>query len=61
MAVTPRERQIIQLLSEGGSNKEVASTLGVSVKTVDARRANIMRKLRLRSISEGDEILLPLI
>jgi DNA-binding NarL/FixJ family response regulator len=50
--VTPRERQIIQLLAEGGSNKEVASALGVSVKTIDAHRANIMRKLRLRSTSE---------
>jgi len=51
-AVTPRERQIIQLLAEGGSNKDVAATLGVSVKTVDAHRANIMRKLRLRSTSD---------
>jgi DNA-binding NarL/FixJ family response regulator len=50
--VTPREREIIQLLAEGGSNKEVASTLGVSVKTIEAHRANIMRKLRLRSISD---------
>jgi len=50
--VTPRERQIIQLLAEGSSNKEVASRLGLSVKTVDAHRANIMRKLRLRSTSD---------
>jgi DNA-binding NarL/FixJ family response regulator len=51
-AVTPRERQIIQLLAEGAGNKEVASRLGLSVKTVDAHRANIMRKLRLRSTSD---------
>jgi DNA-binding NarL/FixJ family response regulator len=50
--VTPRERQIIQLLAEGRSNKETASELGVSVKTVEAHRANIMRKLRLRSASD---------
>lgn len=51
-AVTPRERQIIQLLAEGNSNKETASALGVSVKTIEAHRANIMRKLRLRSVSD---------
>ena len=51
-AVTPREREIIQLIAEGHSNKEAASTLGVSVKTIEAHRANIMKKLRLRSITD---------
>ncbi len=51
-AVTSRERQLIQLLAEGKSNKEAATTLGISVKTVEAHRANLMRKLRLRSLSE---------
>jgi len=50
--VTPREREIIQLIAEGNSSKEAAAALGVSVKTIDAHRANIMRKLRLRSISD---------
>jgi len=50
--VTPREREIIQLIAEGHSSKQAATTLGVSVKTVDAHRANIMRKLRLRSVSD---------
>jgi DNA-binding NarL/FixJ family response regulator len=50
--VTPREREIIQLLAEGRTNKETASHLGVSVKTVEAHRANIMRKLRLNSVSD---------
>jgi DNA-binding NarL/FixJ family response regulator len=50
--VTAREREIIQLLAEGKSNKEAASTLGISVKTVEAHRANIMRKLRLHSVSD---------
>jgi DNA-binding NarL/FixJ family response regulator len=50
--VTPREREIIQLLAEGNSNKETASRLGISVKTIEAHRANIMRKLRLRSTSD---------
>jgi DNA-binding NarL/FixJ family response regulator len=50
--VTTRERELIQLLAEGSSNKEAASALGISVKTVEAHRANLMRKLRFRSISE---------
>jgi DNA-binding NarL/FixJ family response regulator len=51
-AVTPREREIIQLLAEGHSNKEAAAALGISVKTIEAHRANIMRKLHLRSTSD---------
>jgi len=50
--VTSREREIIQLIAEGESNKEAASTLGVSVKTIEAHRGNIMRKLRLRTASD---------
>ena len=50
--VTPREREIIQLIAEGHSSKQAATTLGLSVKTVDTHRANIMRKLRLRSVSD---------
>ena len=50
--VTAREREIIQLIAEGQSNKEAASTLGISVKTIEAHRANIIRKLRLRSVSD---------
>jgi DNA-binding NarL/FixJ family response regulator len=52
VAVTAREREIIQLVTEGQSNKEAALTLGLSVKTIEAHRANIMRKLRLRSVSD---------
>src|SRR5687768_206317 len=50
--VTSREREIIQLVAEGRSNKEAASTLGISVKTIEAHRANIMRKLQLRTVSD---------
>jgi DNA-binding NarL/FixJ family response regulator len=50
--VTIREREIIQLLAEGKSNKEAAAALGISVKTIEAHRANLMRKLRLRSLSD---------
>jgi DNA-binding NarL/FixJ family response regulator len=50
--LTPREREIVQLLAEGKSNKEVASALGNSVHTVETHRSNIMRKLEVRSMSE---------
>ena len=51
-ALTAREREIIQLVAEGQSNKEAAGTLGISVKTIEAHRANLMRKLHLRSVSD---------
>jgi DNA-binding NarL/FixJ family response regulator len=50
--LTPREREILQLLAEGKSNKEVASLLGISVNTAEAHRANIMLKLGLHSLAE---------
>ena len=50
--LTPREREIVQLLAEGKSNKEVATSLGISPKTIETHRANIMRKLNLHSVSE---------
>jgi len=50
--LSPREREIAQLLAEARTNKEVAAKLGVSVKTIDAHRANIMRKLNLHSVAE---------
>ena len=50
-SLTPREREIVQLLSEGRSSKEVATVLGISVKTAETHRANIMRKLDLHTVS----------
>jgi len=50
--LTPREREIVQLLAEGNSNKEVAASLGISAKTVETHRANIMLKLNLHTITE---------
>lgn len=50
--LTPREREVVQLLAEGKSTKEVAVALDLSVKTAETHRANIMRKLELHSISE---------
>ena len=50
--LTPVERQVVQLLAEGKSNKEVAKLQAISVKTAETHRANIMRKLGLRCMSD---------
>jgi DNA-binding NarL/FixJ family response regulator len=50
--LTGRERQVLQLLAEGKSSKEVASLLNLSVKTAETHRGNIMGKLGLHSLSE---------
>ncbi len=50
--LTAREREVIQLLAEGRSNKAVSALLGISVKTVETHRAAIMKKLGISSIAE---------
>jgi DNA-binding NarL/FixJ family response regulator len=50
--LTPREREIVQLLGEGNSNKEAGALLGISTKTVETHRATTMRKLRLDSFAD---------
>jgi len=50
--LTAREREVLQLLAEGKSNKEVGSLLGITVKTAETYRAALMRKLSLDSLSE---------
>ena len=50
--LTFRERQLVQLLAEGKSTRQAALALGMSVKTAETHRSNVMRKLQLHSISE---------
>jgi len=50
--LTGQEREIVQLLAEGRSHKAIAATLGVSIKTLETRRAAIMKKLGAKSIAE---------
>jgi DNA-binding NarL/FixJ family response regulator len=50
--LTPREREIVQFLAEGRSNKEVAAACGISVRTAETHRYNAMRKLELHAISD---------
>jgi DNA-binding NarL/FixJ family response regulator len=48
--LTPREREIVGLIAEAKSNKEIAAALGISVKTVETHRSNLMRKLGMTSV-----------
>jgi DNA-binding NarL/FixJ family response regulator len=50
--LTAREREVVQLLAEGKSSKEIAVALELSVKTAETHRSNLMKKLSLHSVSE---------
>ncbi len=50
-ALTEREREVARLLAEGGSNKDVANSLGISIRTAETHRATLMRKLGLDSLA----------
>ncbi len=50
--LTPRQKEIVQLLAEGKSSKEVAVALSMSVKTAETHRANIMRRLDIHCLSD---------
>jgi DNA-binding NarL/FixJ family response regulator len=52
VTLTDREREALQLLAEGKSTKEIADAMGVSVKTIETHRRNIMEKLNLHSVAE---------
>jgi DNA-binding NarL/FixJ family response regulator len=50
--LTVREKEVLKLLAEGKSNKEIGAALSISSRTVDSHRASIMHKLNLRSLSD---------
>jgi len=50
--LSPREREVVQLVSEGKASKEIATILHISLSTAETHRSNILRKLRLHSIAE---------
>lgn len=50
--LTPREHEVMQMVTEGMSNKEIANSLGVSAKTVEAHRARVMEKMQAGSLAE---------
>jgi DNA-binding NarL/FixJ family response regulator len=50
--LTPREREIVQIIGEGGTSRDLAVVLGISVKTVETHRNNIMQKLGFHNVAE---------
>jgi len=50
--LTPREREVMNRVTDGSSNKEIANSLGVSAKTIEAHRARVMEKMQARSLAE---------
>ncbi len=50
--LTPREHEVMEMVTEGRSNKEIALDLGVSAKTVEAHRARVMEKMEAASLAE---------
>jgi DNA-binding NarL/FixJ family response regulator len=50
--LTPREREVFQLLAEGKTTKQIAASLKVSVKTIETHRQHVMDKLNLHNIAE---------
>jgi len=51
-ALTPREREIVTMVAYGHTNKEIATALGITVKTVETHKTNIMQKLEITSRAE---------
>jgi two-component system response regulator NreC len=50
--LTPREREVLQLIAEGHTNRDISEILHISIKTVEVHRANLMKKLDLHSAAE---------
>ena len=50
--LTPRELEVMKMVTDGRSNKEIANALGVSAKTIEVHRARVMEKMRARSLAE---------
>ena len=48
--LTPRQREVLQLIAEGHSTKEIALRLGLSIKTVETHRAQVMERLGVRGV-----------
>jgi len=52
LALTPREREIAQLIAEGKMSRQIAVNMGISVRTIEKHRLDIMQKLRIRTVAE---------
>ena len=50
--LTPRQKQILRSVAEGLTNREIAHQLGISVRTVEVHRFNLMRRLKVRNVAQ---------
>ncbi|TAJ09236.1 MAG: response regulator transcription factor [Nitrospirae bacterium] len=50
--LTPRQKEILRLVAQGLTNREVAEHLGISVRTVEVHRFNLMRRLKVRNVAQ---------
>jgi DNA-binding NarL/FixJ family response regulator len=50
--LTPRQREILKLVSQGYTNRDIAGRLSISVRTVEVHRFNLMRRLRVRNVAQ---------
>jgi DNA-binding NarL/FixJ family response regulator len=50
--LTPRQREILKLVSQGHTNRDIAGRLAISVRTVEVHRFNLMRRLRVRNVAQ---------
>ncbi|MEE9204462.1 MAG: LuxR C-terminal-related transcriptional regulator [Nitrospirales bacterium] len=50
--VTPRQKEILRLVAQGLTNREIAHTLKISVRTVEVHRFNLMRRLKVRNVAQ---------
>jgi len=52
VSITPRQREILRLVALGHTNREIAGSLGISVRTVEVHRFNLMRRLNVRNVAQ---------
>lgn len=52
LSVTPRQREILKMVALGHTNREIAETLAISIRTVEVHRFNLMRRLNVRNVAQ---------
>lgn len=51
-SITPRQREILKMVALGHTNREIAETLAISIRTVEVHRFNLMRRLNVRNVAQ---------